>query len=87
MTISFHNLATKNKIVLFRLLPHFTHLTQPLDVGVFQPFKHYYTDTIDKAVRLGDEKFGKLEFLTVFQSFRHQTFKSTTICHNLSQLA
>lgn len=27
MTIPFHNLATKNKIVLFHLPPHSTHLT------------------------------------------------------------
>ena len=74
-------LATENKIVLFRLPPHSTHLTQPLDVGVFQPFKHYHTDAIDKAVRMGDEKSGKLEFLAAFQSFRNQNFKSTTIRH------
>ena len=70
MTMPFHNLATENNIVLFRLPPHSTYLTQPLDVGVFQPFKQYHTDAIDKAVRLGDEKFGKLEFLAAFQSFR-----------------
>ena len=29
MTIPFHNLATENEIVLFRLPPHSTHLTQP----------------------------------------------------------
>ena len=81
MTIPFHNLATENKIVLFRLPLYSTHLTQPLDVGIFQPFKHYHTDAIDKAVRLEDEKFGKLEFLAAFQSFRHQTFKPTTIRH------
>ena len=53
MTIPFHNLATENKIVLFRLPPHSTRLTQPLDVGVFQPFKHYHTDAIDKACSVG----------------------------------
>ena len=79
MTLPFHNLAIKNKIILFRLPPHSTHLTQPLDVGVFQPFKHYYMDAIDKAVWLDDKKFGKLEFLAPFQSFRNQTFKPTII--------
>ncbi len=79
MITPFHNLATANKIVLFRLSPHSTHLTQPLDIEVFQPFKHYRTDAIDKAVRLCDEKFGKLEFLAAFQSFRNKTFKSSTI--------
>ncbi len=81
ITIVFHNLATANKIVLFQLPPHSTYLTQPLDVGVFQLFKHYYIDAIDKAVRLGDEKFGKLEFLSAFQSFCNETFKSSTIWH------
>ena len=75
MTIPFHNVVTENKIVLFHLPPHSTHLTKPLDVGVFQPFKHYHTDAIDKAVQLGDE------FLSAFQSFRNQPFKLTTIRH------
>ena len=66
MTLTFHNLATNNKIILFRLPLHSTHLIQPLNVGVFQPFKHYYTDVINKIVWLGDEKFGKLEFLAAF---------------------
>ena len=81
MTLPFHNLATKNKIVLFYLPTHSTHLTQPLNIGVFQYFKHYHTDVIDNAVWLSDEKFGKLEFLAAFQSFCNQTFKPTTIRH------
>ena len=55
MIILFYNLATENKIVLFRLPPNSTNPTQPLDVGVFQPFKLYHSDAIDKTVRLGDE--------------------------------
>ena len=81
MTIPFFELATANNIVLFRLPAHSTHLTQPLDVGVFQPFKHYHTEAIDRAVRLGDCQFGKLEFLAAFQGFRNETFKPSTIRH------
>ena len=81
MTISFNNMATEAKIVLFRLPPHSTHMTQPLDVGVFQPFKHYHTEAIDEAVRLGDTKFGTVEFLAAFQSFRDKTFRPITIRH------
>lgn len=44
--------VTKSKIILFCLPPHSTHLPQPLDVGIFQPFKHYHPSAIDKAVRL-----------------------------------
>ena len=75
------DLATANNIVLFRLSAHSTHLTQPLDVGVFQPYKHYHAEAIDNAVRMGDSEFGKLEFLAAFQTFRTQTFKPSTIRH------
>lgn len=61
MTISFHNPATKDKIVLFCLLSHSIYL--------IQPFKYYYLDAIDKAVWSRDEKFKKLKFLAQFQSF------------------
>ena len=66
MTILFYNVANKNKIVLFHLPSYYTHLIQPLDVGVFKFFKYYHIDGIDKTVRLGDDKFGKLEFLSIF---------------------
>ena len=36
------NWARENNIILFVLPPHTSHLLQPLDVGVFGPFKHYY---------------------------------------------
>ena len=81
MTIPFLDLATESKILLFRLPAHSTHLTQPLDVEVFQPLKHYHTEAIDQAVRLGDTKFGTLEFLAAFQQFRAKTFKESTVKH------
>ncbi len=73
MTISFHNLANENKIVLFYLQRHSINLTQSLNVEVFQPFKYYYTNAIDKSVLLVDEKFGKLEFLSMFLQPNLQT--------------
>ena len=47
LTYEFYDYAQKHCIELFRLPPHSTHLTQPLDVGCFQPYKHYRTETID----------------------------------------
>jgi hypothetical protein len=35
--------AKENNVVLFVLPPHSSHLTQPLDVGVFGPLKKYYS--------------------------------------------
>lgn len=80
-TIPFFELATANNIVLFRLLAHSTHLTQPLDVGVFQPYKHYHTEAVDNAVRMRDREFEKLKFLIAYQTFRTQTFKTSIIRH------
>ena len=54
------------KIDLFVLLPHSIYITQPLDVGCFQPFKHYYTEAIDSAVRLDSSDFNRLNFLVAF---------------------
>ncbi len=71
MTIPFYNLAIKNKIVSFHLKPYSTNITQPLDVEVFQSFKYYHTDAIEKSVQLGGENFGKLKFLSAFQLFHN----------------
>ena len=49
--------------------PHSTHLTQPLDVGVFQPMKHYHAEAVDNAIRLGDVDFNRLDFLAAFNQF------------------
>ena len=69
-----------HNIALFRLSAHFTHLTQLLDVGLFQPFKHYHTEAIDTAIRAENLNFNKLDFLTAFQTIRTQTFTKSTIC-------
>ena len=79
LTYEFYEYAQQHHIELFRLPPHSTHLTQPLDVGCFQPFKHYHAEAIDNAMRSSEGDFGKLEFLAKFQVMRTQTFKKSTI--------
>ena len=60
--------------------PSYTmHLLQPLDVYVFQPLKHYYSKVVNQAISMGDESFTKIEFLSVFNQFRRQAFKISTI--------
>lgn len=81
MTILFHNFVIGNKIVLFCLCPYFIYLIQLLDIAVFQLFKHYHKDVIDKAIWLSNEMFDKLEFLAIFQLFCSQSFKLSTIYH------
>ena len=78
-TYKFHSFAQQMRIDLFVLPPHSTHLTQPLDVGCFQPFKHYHAEAVDAAVRLGSSNFDRLDFLAAFNWIRSQTFTTSTI--------
>ncbi len=50
-----------------------------LDVGCFQPFKHYHAEATDNAMQSDEGDFGKLEFLAKFQAMRTQNFKKSTI--------
>ncbi len=79
LNYEFYEYDQKHCIELFRLPPHSIHLTQPLDVGCFQPFKHYHVEVIDDAIRSGLGDFGRLEFLAKIQFIRTQTFKKSTI--------
>jgi len=42
LTDEFTYYCWEHDIIPFRLLSHSTHLLQPLDIGVFQPFKHWH---------------------------------------------
>jgi len=66
-------------IHMFCLRPHTSHILQPLDVMLFQPYKHYHAKAIDYASRTGCGDFNKLEFLAAIGSIRQQTFKRNSI--------
>lgn len=68
-----------NDIIPLCLPSHSTHLLQPLDVRVFQPYKYYHSEAIEEATRLGCADFDKLEFLASLKSIREKTFKKSTI--------
>jgi hypothetical protein len=78
-THEFIKFCTERNIIPFVLPPHTTHLLQPLDVMVFQPYKHYHAEAIDAATRTGCSDFNKLEFLAAITSIRKKALKSTTI--------
>lgn len=68
-----------NKIVALCLPPHSTHLLQPLDVGIFSPFNHYYRREVDNMVRQGITGIGKPLFLQLFMRAREKTMQQRTI--------
>ena len=81
MHLDFLNYASKHKIALFVFPSHSTHLLQPLDVGVFQPFKHWHAEEVDKAIRAGQKEFNKLDFFALFPEIKAKTMLPRTISH------
>jgi hypothetical protein len=79
LSMEFLDVLESNKVIPYRLIPHSTHLLQPLDVGCFQPYKHWHSEAVDAATRTGCTSFNKVEFLAAIDSIRRQTFKRTTI--------
>jgi DDE superfamily endonuclease len=49
-TAEFAKLANENHILPYPLIPHLTHCMQPLDVGIFQPYKHWHDVAIQDAL-------------------------------------
>lgn len=66
-------------ILIFYILPYTIYLCQPLDVRVFQQYKHWYGKAVSRAYTTGCTDHGKMEFLNTIHSVRLLTFKPTTI--------
>ena len=78
-TQEFLEVLEDHKVIAYRLPPHTSHFLQPLDVGCFQPYKHWHAQAVDYATRTGCTAFNKVEFLAAIESIRAYTFKSRTI--------
>ncbi len=71
--VKFHN------IMIFILLLHSTHVTQSLNVRIFQLIKHYHSEMIDEIIRLESMSFNKQNFLAFFISLRVKIFTESNI--------
>ncbi len=49
ITLEFQQFCFANRILIIQLPEHTTHWTQPLDVGVFGPLGHYYSEEVTEA--------------------------------------
>jgi hypothetical protein len=81
LTPQFILLARANNIVPFTFPAHLTHCMQPLDVGVFQSYKHWHSKAIQCAIETLDFDYTISSFLRDLAGIRHKTFKKTTIQH------
>ena len=69
-TKEFIDYCDNHRIIPFCLPPHSSHLLQPLDVVVFQPYKHYHAEAVEAATRMGCGDFDNAEFLDRIDSIR-----------------
>jgi len=68
----------ENHIVPFVFPSHLTHVLQPLDIGVFRPWKHYHNKAIHNALHSLNMEYTILSFFLDLSSIREQTFQSHT---------
>lgn len=79
ITWEFIEHGIEHRIIALCLPPHATHLLQPLDVGIFCPFQHYYGRKVANAVRLGIRGLDKVNFLPLYVAARAKVFQKRTI--------
>ena len=61
------------------LPPHSSHLTQPLDVGVFGPLKRILASKLEPLLRTGVARIRKPEFTSGFMKAQEQAFRESNI--------
>jgi len=69
----------ENDICLFLLLPHSSHLLQPLDVGVFSPLKAAVSAELDRLIRVGVNRLEKVEWVESYIRARPNAFTEKNI--------
>jgi len=70
----------KANIIALCLPRHSTHLLQPLDVGVFSSYAHYYKKELSKRCRFAAHySVDKVTFLEILQDARAQALTEKTI--------
>jgi DDE superfamily endonuclease len=79
VTLEFQELARSANIILLQYPPHLTHILQPLDVSVFQSYKHWHKMAVYKAIRTLQYEYNYSCFLRDLTEFRQKTFTESTI--------
>ena len=79
LSLEFITYCEQNKIVVLRLPPHSTHFLQPLDVVIFQQWKHWHSEVVDYSIRHGVGQFNKQSFFAYLEQIRKKTFTKKSI--------
>jgi hypothetical protein len=79
LTARFIAFCLNKNIDLVCLLPHTSHLLQPLDVGIFSPLKQALSAEIEKLFRLDTRRVPRIEWTEAYITARAKTFTSRNI--------
>jgi len=75
----------ENHIVPIEFPSHLTHFLQPLDVGVFRPWKYYHNKAIHHALHSLDIEYSMSSFFRDLNSICEQTFQPFTIKNSFQE--
>jgi hypothetical protein len=81
LTSAFNIRAHECNILIYAFPSHLTHILQPLDVGILQPYKHWHIEAVHSAIRNLDLEYTLRSFMRDLSKIREQTFKELTITH------
>jgi len=79
VTLNFLVHCRQHKIVLLRLIPHTSHLCQPLDVGLFAPLKQALSSELQPLIQTEVSRIRKSEWLMAFVRARKVAFSSSNV--------
>lgn len=68
-----------NQIELFNLIPHTTHIAQPLDLACFSANKTHFTNAIKDHMRTNVKALTKADFLKLYAQAWTKTFTESNI--------
>lgn len=68
-----------HNILIVLLPPHSSHLTQPLDVGIFSPLKTAMSKKLDTILRYGVPNIKKFEWANCYRDARPSAFKESNV--------
>ncbi|KAG7404146.1 hypothetical protein Forpe1208_v015967 [Fusarium oxysporum f. sp. rapae] len=78
-SFAFREYCIKFNILVAFLLPHSTHMLQPMDLGVFQWLKNAHQKRLREALRKGNLTFNRRDFAGSFKEIFEEGFTATHI--------
>jgi len=79
LTYQFIQYCELNKIIILQLPAHSTHFLQSFDIVIFQQWKHWHAETIDRHIRQGAGGFNHQTFLANLEDIRRLTLTTGNI--------